>query len=216
MSGLVRVGQNTEICCHTAGKAPTKPTPSLTPSLTPLEPDDNPAQKYSLPSPSQDSAEPRCGIPDGATDNDSSPFCAAQRSKRGTRSAATQGVHTTASQQTPPTTTVPSPSVQPVGAVREPPLILPAGNTVFPAEAGTQRIAKHAVKSPSLEPSPSPSQGEIKRGSQGEGEPIIPAQAGTQRKAKHAVKSPSPSMGEGWGEGEPFAVKSPSPSTGEG
>ena len=155
VSGLVRVGQNAEICCHTAGKAPTKPTPSLTPSLTPLEPDGNPAQKYSLPSPSQDSAEPRCRIPDGATDNDSSPFCAAQRSKRGTRSAATQGVHTTASQQptitatTPPTTTVPSPFVQPVGAVREPPLILPAGNTVIPAQAGIQRKAKHAVKSPS-------------------------------------------------------------------
>ena len=73
-------------------------------------------------------------------------------------------------QSTPPTTTVPSPFVQPVGAVREPPLILPAGNTVFPAQAGIQKKAKHAVKSPSLEPSPSPSQGEIKRGSQGEGE----------------------------------------------
>ena len=73
------------------------------------------------------------------------------REAKGTRSAATQGMpelhRNIPNNATPP---------------REP--------HVIPADAGIQRKTKHAANHPlSREPSPSPSQGETKRGSQGEG-----------------------------------------------
>ena len=73
------------------------------------------------------------------------------REAKGTRSAATQGMpelhRNIPNNATPP---------------REP--------HVIPADAGIQRKTKHAANRPlSREPSPSPSQGETKRGSQGEG-----------------------------------------------
>ena len=75
------------------------------------------------------------------------------RHAKGTRSAATQGMPELHRNTTYPTTTVPPPEPH-----------------VIPADAGIQRKTKHAANHPlSREPSPSPSQGETKRGSQGEG-----------------------------------------------
>ena len=104
------------------------------------------------------------------------------REAKGTRSAATQGMPELHRNTTYPTTTVPP---------REP--------HVIPADAGIQRKTKHAGNRPlSREPSPSPSQGETKRGSQGEGNRAAMGCGSTQTTnlffTENTLNNPTPSF----------------------